>query len=432
MIQTAYIRIGQEDPDPLTTLGGLTLLKRSVLTAQHAGAKVCYVRLDKRATEQSPTTPDVIQQYIGQLNGDPSITTAVLWLDGETLPRTPAGEKPTCNPPSCLYFSVATVFSRRAIAAALGPTDTSQRIVRWLGRDTEIALTLGPPPTVVSAQELQSFFDPKMYGWRVPRGEHFSRHVLSLPAPTYHLSNKKELRITERELLASMENPKDGLVDRHLNRKLSRPLTRMFLRTSLTPNHVTIISCAIGLCGAACFFQPSYLGCIFGSLLLQLSCIVDCCDGEIARMKFLESPFGAWLDMVLDTVVHIATFGGLAFAVWSQGDGPPAIVLGGALIAGTLLAFAFVVISERMKPAEAVTKTWQYQFLQQLVAGLASRDYSLAILVCAVLQKLAWFLCVAAIGVHVFWVTLAALLCWICRHSPSISTQKESTSGRPT
>ncbi len=430
MIETAYVRIGQEDPDPLATLGGLTLLKRSVLTAQRAGAKVCYVQLDKRTTEQSPTTPDVIREYIAQLKEDLSITTVVLWLDGETLPRTPGGVKPNSNPLSCLYFSVATVFASRTIAA-LGPTNTGERIVRWRGRDTKTTLTLGPPPTVVSAQELRSFFDPQMYGPRVPGREHFSPHVLSLPGPAYHLSNKEELRITERELLASMENPKDGLVDRYLNRNLSRPLTRMFLRTSLTPNHVTLISCAIGLCGAACFFQSSYLGYIFGSLLLQLSCIVDCCDGEIARMKFLESPFGAWLDIVLDTVVHIATFGGLAFAVWSQGDGPPPIVLGGALIAGTLLAFAFVVISERMKPAEEVTKTWQYQALQQLIAGLASRDYSLAILVCAVLHQLAWFLWVAAIGVHVFWATLATLLCWIWKYSPSISTQKESTPGRP-
>ena len=59
---------------------------------------------------------------------------------------------------------------------------------------------------------------------------------------------------------------------------------------------------------------------------------------------------------------------------------------------------------------EDQSTTWQDQLLQKMVAGLVSRDYSIFILAAAIFQKLAWFLWVAAIGVHVFWITLVVLL----------------------
>ena len=46
-----------------------------------------------------------------------------------------------------------------------------------------------------------------------------------------------------------------------------------------------------------------------------------------------------------------------------------------------------------------------------MVGGLlTSRDYSLLVLLCALVGKLAWFLWAAAIGAQVFWVALFGLL----------------------
>jgi hypothetical protein len=54
----------------------------------------------------------------------------------------------------------------------------------------------------------------------------------------------------------------------------------------------------------------------FGALLAQGAAVLDCCDGEVARAKFLQSRAGYWLDVVSDTVVHIALFLGIGVAVW--------------------------------------------------------------------------------------------------------------------
>ena len=222
------------------------------------------------------------------------------------------------------------------------------------------------------------------------------------PHLLYQLTDAPSLRRAESALLGSLDNPKDGLVDTYLNRKLSRPLTRLFLRTALTPNQITVLSCLIGLFGAACFFQADYWGPVLGAFLLQLSAVIDCCDGEVARMKFLESRLGAWLDITLDTVVHIATFVGLGFAVWAQGGTQAPFVLVGLMVGGIVLSFVGVIVADRTVVPGPYRQTWQARLLHRMVFGLASRDYSLLIFLCAVFQQLAWFLWAAAIGVQVF------------------------------
>ena len=47
--------------------------------------------------------------------------------------------------------------------------------------------------------------------------------------------------------------------------------------------------------------------------MAQLSSILDSCDGEIARLKFLESKFGEWLDRVLDRYGDLFILMGLTF-----------------------------------------------------------------------------------------------------------------------
>ena len=49
------------------------------------------------------------------------------------------------------------------------------------------------------------------------------------------------------------------------------------------------------------------------ALLFQLAAVIDCSDGEVARLTFTDSPFGAWLDITLDNLVHMAIF----VAIWA-------------------------------------------------------------------------------------------------------------------
>lgn len=110
----------------------------------------------------------------------------------------------------------------------------------------------------------------------------------------------------EPDLYRGLGTRDDGLVDRALNRRISRRLTRWLVRWPITPNQVSLLSLAIGLLAAWVFWSSSPLRVALGLLLYEASVIFDHIDGEIARLKFLESSLGGHLDFAIDTVIHVA------------------------------------------------------------------------------------------------------------------------------
>lgn len=383
---------------PLTVLGGLSLLKRAIFTAQRAGAKTCYLVSDQTAEQ----TRGLRQS----LSGDPRLSSELVWLGPQHTETTPGPPLAGPDGEQCVAFEVQTVFSAdlvRDLTEAAAP----QAVWAVGVGPQEYALVLFPLDSLPAAVARMRAAGAGLAGggW----GEEV--HLFS--ADGYFLAQVSRPSLVadiEKSLLLSLPNPKDGLVDAYLNRKVSRPLTRLLLRTPLTPNHITLISCGVGLLGAACFWGGGYGWPILGGLLLQFSAVVDCIDGEVARMKFLESPLGAWLDITLDTVVHIAIFLGVGIAVWKQGGATYAPLLGGALAVGAAICFPFVTMAEKTEEQGKQQGGWENAIIRNMIEGLTSRDYSIIILVCALIQKLPWFLWSAAIGVQVFWCILAVLL----------------------
>lgn len=104
----------------------------------------------------------------------------------------------------------------------------------------------------------------------------------------------------------------DGFYSTFVVRRLSKPLTRLALRLGMSPNAVTLISFAIGLGAAASFAVGSRWALVLGAVLLQLSLIVDCVDGEVARATRRFSALGAWLDASTDRVKEYLAYAGLA------------------------------------------------------------------------------------------------------------------------
>lgn len=120
----------------------------------------------------------------------------------------------------------------------------------------------------------------------------------------------------------------DGLVSRHFNRRLSRRMTRRLLDAPVTPNHVSLASFALAAAGALSILRGQKKT---GGALLQLSSVVDGCDGELARARLESSPQGGVLDAVLDRWADALVISALAL---SNGA---ARTLGYPALAGALL-----------------------------------------------------------------------------------------------
>jgi phosphatidylglycerophosphate synthase len=207
----------------------------------------------------------------------------------------------------------------------------------------------------------------------------------------------------ERGLLRGLHSSSDGWVDRYLNRKLSPWFSRGLLRTPLTPNQVSLIALGIGLLAAISFTHGSWFSGVVGALLLQWSAVIDCCDGEVARLKFLESTSGYYLDIACDNVVHVAVFAGIAWSSYQELGRTSALLLGGLAAFGTMMAFVTVLATRhgRVRDAAAI--------LDRLIDALSNRDFSLILVVCALTGTLGWFLWALAIGVNLFWPMVLGL-----------------------
>ncbi|HSH37780.1 MAG TPA: CDP-alcohol phosphatidyltransferase family protein, partial [Chthoniobacterales bacterium] len=92
----------------------------------------------------------------------------------------------------------------------------------------------------------------------------------------------------------------DGLVSRYVNRPISRTLTRWLLKTNIVPSTWSVLIFALPLAACAAFLRGTGVWFIVGCATFQLYSILDGCDGEIARAKFLQTEFGRRLDSLLD------------------------------------------------------------------------------------------------------------------------------------
>jgi phosphatidylglycerophosphate synthase len=215
--------------------------------------------------------------------------------------------------------------------------------------------------------------------------------------------SKAQRPAIERGLFRGLKSGSDGWVDRYLNRNLSPWFSRWFLRLPLTPNHVTFVALTIGLLSAMCFAHGGWASNVIGALLLQWSAVIDCCDGEVARLKFLESTSGYYLDIACDNLVHIAVFGGIAWASYQELGQTSSLLLGGLAAFGTTMAFLVVLTTRHGRPRMTSAT------LDRLIDALANRDFSLIVVACALTGTLQWFLWALAVGVNLFWPLVLGL-----------------------
>ena len=211
------------------------------------------------------------------------------------------------------------------------------------------------------------------------------------------------------KLLRGLENPRDGYFDRLLYRRLSRPLTAYLLHTRVTPNALTVVGILAGIAGGLLLGLPDAGATLVAILLLLASSVLDCSDGELARLRFAESRLGHWLDVTGDTVVHLALLGGIALRLASTGETPSMAAMVG-LATGVAGAFATITLSEQAEARRRRVPSWENRVLDGVLSPLSTRDWYVFPVALAAVQRLGWLVPAAAVGAHVFWVTTAWLL----------------------
>jgi hypothetical protein len=129
--------------------------------------------------------------------------------------------------------------------------------------------------------------------------------------------------VTIVEIYRQSKKKKDNFWTEWISRPPAAVLVWLLRGTPITPNQVSFLAIFIAAAGAALLIAwPTWLGLIVAGLTLQLAYIIDCVDGQLARLKQLTSPVGALLDFMLDEVKAFMVLGAAAVRLWRTTPGP--------------------------------------------------------------------------------------------------------------
>jgi phosphatidylglycerophosphate synthase len=107
-------------------------------------------------------------------------------------------------------------------------------------------------------------------------------------------------------------------IDVWVHRPLAYLLAWALYPSPVSPNFITCCSIALGILGGAWMLLRPATELWIAGLLIFLSAVFDCADGQLARMRKSSSPFGRMLDGIADLAVSIAVVVGSSWIVWHK------------------------------------------------------------------------------------------------------------------
>lgn len=101
----------------------------------------------------------------------------------------------------------------------------------------------------------------------------------------------------DKDYLSSLKSIEtENYIDRIFYRPIGYWIASKIQHTGITPNAITILSIFVGIGGASLFFfDPLWMNAL-GILLLICANILDCVDGQLARLTGIKSEWGRILD----------------------------------------------------------------------------------------------------------------------------------------
>lgn len=101
----------------------------------------------------------------------------------------------------------------------------------------------------------------------------------------------------DKEYEASLKSIEtENAVDQAFYRPIGFRIARMLRGTGITPNMVTVVSIFVGAAVGFMFYHDDLVYNICGILLLVFANILDCVDGQLARLTGIKSAIGRILD----------------------------------------------------------------------------------------------------------------------------------------
>lgn len=148
-----------------------------------------------------------------------------------------------------------------------------------------------------------------------------------------------------RMLFSQVTKPTSGFISRHINARISIPISELLVGTRMSPHMITVIFVlTTGLTSAYLISRPDgYWRIALAGVLWQLAAVLDRCDGEVARVKLCESAFGAWFDTLTDNFAYLCSYIALIVGMrYLYPDQTMYTVLGAGAVAALILTLGIM------------------------------------------------------------------------------------------
>jgi phosphatidylglycerophosphate synthase len=316
---------------PLSRVGSLPILLRTILAAKKLGPTRILVVAD-------PSTKRIVQRglfFTGRL------PESVEWMEAPV----------TASFPEQMELIATQSRSERILLidgnAAYHPS-LLRKASEWKDEGAALALTSGDEPVGIYALPVGIIheFAKRRARQSGPIEELHAllaemRLVVSMPIAEdqwQRVCTPEDRLAAERKLDRWLVKPTDGIYAR-LNRRISIPISRQLIKFPITANMVSIFTLGVGIASAVFFAFGGYWYTLLGAFLCLWASILDGCDGEVARLKLLESDFGCWLETVCDYLFYLFLFVGMTIGLWRSSESNSYLVLGALLLFGAIASF---------------------------------------------------------------------------------------------
>ncbi len=302
--------------------------------------------LNEYATAAGQTAP--VSVCVSWKPGTPAASRLV--VEDQRLTRLEVTDCEAEEGPFDLVLSTRVFLYRNGIAAILeaGVLGVEVTGSTWHERLQDVRRTLRSSAeqaartaiAVIPTAAKRSGGIPRRTPWIPPRDSSTS---LGMTGWQY-VADPAAIGSVERAFLRENGKSQDGLISKYLNRPISRWISRLLLKTEIVPSTWSVIIFSLPLAACVAFLQGTPMSFVIGCVIFQLYSIVDGCDGEIARSRFMHSDFGRRLDSLLDLTGNmlLAICLGIGLALHAL----PSLSLSWFYVAEGVAAAACVVLSE--------------------------------------------------------------------------------------
>jgi uncharacterized protein (TIRG00374 family) len=303
-------------------------------------------------------------------------------------------------------FRQAKEWSKNSDALTLTASDQPIGIYA-LSADMALAAAKDCPSEVRSLDQLHAWLISTHSAESKPVDESLWQQVLTLEDRT----------AAEAKLDSWLVKPTDGVFAR-MNRRISVPISRQLIKFPITPNMVSMFTLGVGVASGVFFACGGYWNVLTGAVLSVWASILDGCDGEVARLKLLESDFGCWLETVCDYLYYLFIFAGMTIGLIRTSDEKIYLTWGILLLFGAVMSFLVTGFGRRLLAAgrpEQYLGVWQakaesgrsnpilyFGRYTEFIIRRCFLPYALLFFAIFNITKVAFFL--AAIGSNVVWI----------------------------